>query len=150
MTFTKTLTKTLNIKRIPTRSPSTRIEWDVTVDAETTVEDLLNPIFWSHAAGSTFNGQNNLVTVYWDDKSQLAELYVQSYSHTGAKMQLLSHYVFDDVALEKNDGEYKISFAGPVKKFKISRDIDGVVIKDGIQTKSEAIKFLEEYKLKTN
>jgi hypothetical protein len=142
-----TLTKTLNIKRIPTRSPSTRIEWDVTVEVGTTIEDLLNPIFWSHAAGSTFNGQNNLVTVYWDDKSQIAELYVRHYDHAGAKMHLLSHVIFDAPETDVDLDDYKVSFAGPVKKFKVSRVADGIVIRDGIPSKAEALEFIKEYKL---
>jgi hypothetical protein len=139
--------KTLNIKRIPTRSPTTRIEWDVTVDVDTTIEDLLNPIFWSHASGSTFNGQNNLITVYWDDKSQIAELYVRHYDHASAKMQLLSHVVFDAPDVDVATDDYKVSFAGPVKKFKVSRVVDGIVIKEGIPSKADALEFIKEYKL---
>lgn len=143
-----TITKTLNIKRIPTRSPTTRIEWDVTVDVDTTIEDLLNPIFWSHVSGSTFNGQNNLITVYWDDKSQIAELYVRHYDHAGAKMQLLSHVVFDErKAADDSDG-YKVTFSQSQKKYKVSRIVDGVVIKDDFATKAEALEFVEEYKSK--
>jgi hypothetical protein len=140
--------KTLQIKRIPTRSPSTRIEWDVTVPVDTTIDDLLSPVFWSHVSGSTFGGQNNLITVYWDDKSQIAELYVSHYDHAGAKMRLLSHVVFDEPKITDSSDGYKVTFSQSQKKYKVTRVADGAVIKDDFATKSEALDFIEEYKLK--
>lgn len=142
--------KTLNIKRMPTRSPTTRIEWDVTVDVETTIGDLLNPVFWSHAAGSTFNGQNNLITVYWEDKSQIAELYVQHYDHAGAKMRLLSHIVFDDVKVTEVTSGYEAKWIDASRKFGVTRLSDQTLIKDGIKSKAEALAFIEEYKSKAD
>jgi len=136
--------KALTTQRKPTRSPVSRIEWDVTVSPETKIEDLLTPSFWTHVSDSTFSGENNIVNVYWEDKSQVAFLYVRYYDNTSAKMELLDHKVFGDkvdiVAPEK----YEIKWSGPNTRFRIIRLSDGQVLRENLSSKDDAALFVKE------
>jgi hypothetical protein len=132
----------LKVQRMPTRSNQRRIEWDVVVPAETTVEDLLNPIFWSHVAGSTFHGDMNFVLVHWEDRSQLAELYVRQYYSTSAKMELLKHYEFDKSDVLIVPDKYEVKWTGPHTKFRITRKEDNQIIQDGFGLRDDAVKFI--------
>lgn len=141
--------KSLTVQRMPSRAPATRIEWDVTVDVETSVDDLKNPMFWSHVSGATFHGPNNIVNVYWEDKSQLAVLYVRYYDQTSAKMEVLEHYVFDKASTIVSPDKYEVKWSGPNTKFKVIRLADGQTIKEGISSKEDAAEFIKNHDLMT-
>lgn len=137
--------KTLIVQRTPTRSPSTRIEWDVTVDPDTTVDDLLHPAFWAHVSGVTFSGSNNLVNVYWEDRSQIAFLYVRYYDNVSAKMELLDHKVFGEKVTLSAPDKYDVKWGGPNNKFKVIRKSDGQTIRENLSSKEDAADFIKQY-----
>jgi hypothetical protein len=139
------MAKTLIIQRIPTRAPTSRIEWDVTVDPDTKIDDLLEPGFWAHVAGATFNGSNNLVNVYWEDKSQIAFLYVRYYDSVSAKMELLDHKVFGSKVELTAPDKYEVKWTGPNTKHRVVRLSDGQTLKENISSKEDAALFIKEY-----
>lgn len=138
----KEVFRPLSVLRVPTRSNQRRIEWDVVVSADTTLDDLLNPIFWSHVSGSTFNGDINYCDVHWEDKSQLAKLYVKQYTGSAAKMELLQYWNFDKSAKLDLPEDYDIKWTGPSTKFRVIRKKDNQVIRDGFASKEDAGAFI--------
>jgi hypothetical protein len=136
--------KRLIVQRKPTRAPQTRIEWDVTVDKDTTLEDLLQPSYWTNVAGNTFSGPNNFVTVYWEDRTKLAFLYVRQYEPTFAKMEVISYHEFDKAKKLEAPEQFAVTFIGPIEKFRITRKEDGQTIREGFASKEDALKFIDE------
>lgn len=134
----------LPVTRMPTRSNVRRTEWDVFVPPETTVDDLLNPVFWAHVAGSTFQGKINYVDVHWDDNSQLCRIYVRNYNNSAAQMELLDHWDFDKNTTLDVPDDYIITWSGDQTKYRVIRRSDNQVIRDGFVAKPEALAFIEK------
>lgn len=133
----------LKILRAPTRANVRRIEWDVIVPIETTFDDLLDPTFWGHVAGSTFNGPINYVNVHWEDKTKLAHLYVTDYSSTFAKMEVLEKWTFGKTLKMPRPEIYQVDWAGPESKHRVIRKADSQLIRDGFKSKEEAAEFIK-------
>lgn len=132
----------LNIRNI---RPMTQngLAWHVVVPAGTKVEDLLDPLFWTHVAGSTFRGKFNRVTVEWEDKSAIADLYVRHYDQSFATMEVLGHWDFG--AATEVSGEvmskHVVEWSGPHTKHRVKRVEDGQIVAENFSDKKDAIAF---------
>ena len=122
-------------------------DWRAEVDHGVTIDDLLDPVFWSDVSGHCFQGKFNRVEITWKDGSQWAELLVVGYGPTWAKMVKLNYVVLNTPEGIKTVGgkDYEIKWSGPHSKFRIIRLADGEVIRDGFENKELAEVDLKEY-----
>jgi len=145
------LLKSLHARNI-TRFNVQGSEFIATVTPDIEVSDLLDPKFWTHVSGQHFMGELNYVHVMWEDKSQLAKLYVVEYENTYARMELLEHYDFRDqetsVASIPKEEVYEASWGGPTDGFRIIRVADGNLMNPdlGIRTKAAAAAEMDRLK----
>jgi hypothetical protein len=116
----------------------------VTVAPEVTIDEILDPVFWTHVAGATFRGVYNEVIVEWEDKSAMARLYVRQYDSSFAKMELLEHHQFDNGSLIPISEKYNIQWMGPFAKYRVVRKEDGQVMRENILSKKDAQDFIDE------
>ncbi|MER2514529.1 MAG: hypothetical protein ABTQ25_19305 [Nitrosomonas ureae] len=134
----------LSPTRMPTRSNVKRTDWDVIVTPDTKLEDLLQPSYWTHVAGSTFQGPVNYVDVHWEDKSQLARLYVLQYDKTSAKMGTLEYYEFEKSEDINFPEKYFVEWTGPITQYRVIDKETKAILRDRIPTKTSALDFINE------
>lgn len=109
-----------------------------------TVEDLLQPSYWSHMA-SQLNAYDH-IEVRADDGSWVVELLVTEVGKNYAKV--IVRHKYDLVgALEPAaiSVAHEVKFMGPQKKHVVIRLSDGQSIKEGISKREEAEAWLKEY-----
>ena len=135
----------LDVRRTPTRSQIKRVEWDVTVLRETTLEDILRPEYWANVSGNTFfHHEHNIVSVYWEDDAQFAQLFVRQSGANFAIMEVLNHWNFDEKNEINQKDLYDVKWTGPSTKFRIIRISDNQIMKDGFKTVLEAEDFISK------
>lgn len=134
----------LHVMRAPTRSQIKRVEWDVSVPPETTVEDILNPVFWANVSESTFKqSPYNKISVHWDDGKQYAELYVRQAGHSFAVVGLLGHWTFTSQNNITDVSKYSVSYTGHITKYRVIRKEDNQHIKDGFPSEDAAYDYIK-------
>lgn len=121
--------------------------------AGTTLEDLLNPVFWAHVARQFAPGGGDIIEVHPVDGAYYAELFVAECRKTGLVNQVrlvkLSYTPLDEgVAQSKTIvGEYKIVHRGVEKKHTVTRVADNTIVSEGHATKQDAQKWIDEQEL---
>lgn len=117
----------------------------INVAATTTLENLLEPVYWANVARHMKPCQT--IEVHWDDRSQYAELYILDADRNWASVDVLFHKTFKHVQ-RKSTEEYEVQFNGPTDLFRVLRKSDRGLIKAGFATEAAALKFLAEHKRK--
>lgn len=117
----------------------TRTIWQITPSVE--VEELLNPDYWVHVSKNFKAGDR--IEAIPEDRHYFAELFVLAASKNFIKVILLrAHVLIADPKPVEEEG-YTIKFAGRAKW----RVIQGKkVLKEGLDSKEEAEKWLKEHK----
>lgn len=117
--------------------------WGVTVPNETTKEDLLNSGFWAHVSRQ-FNPRDK-VEVETEDGAYEAVLRVLDSGPNYARMAILSETQLEVVepssALPSTAG-YTVGWSGRHTKWRVVRENDKRVMRDGFVTKSDANAWL--------
>ena len=109
-----------------------------------TVDDLLQPGYWSHMAAQ-LNAYDH-IEVRADDGSWLVELLVTEVGKNYAKVIIRHKYDLVNVTEAPVLSEqHKIEFKGPQKKHVVIRVSDGQSIKEGISKREEAEAWLKDY-----
>lgn len=153
MTSPKTkekLLKTLSIRSISTFA-NRGSEFIVNIPVDTEVDDLLEPTYWTHVAGTTFQGILPIVHALWDDKSQYVKLFVREYEHAYASVEVLEHHDFRDKApkvVPVSEPKFKRDWTGMENKFRILRIADGAVMETNVKDKETAIKVIADLERK--
>lgn len=110
----------------------------------TSDNDLLESDYWSHVA-RRFKPCDR-IEVYAEDGSSLIELHVLSAGPNWAKVVKLNKYDF--VGSKKQAAApigHSVKFSNPIKKWRILRDVDSSVLKDGFETEEAAHHYLREH-----
>jgi len=81
------MNKSLNQGRVKIETYANQ-RWRASVENETTIENILDPIFWAHIAGQLIPGDH--IECLWDDKSRWADLIVLSTGTGLAHVDLLA------------------------------------------------------------
>lgn len=130
-----------------TQSEFANSSWTITVEMGTTLEQVMKPEFLANVAANM--RPYDRITVRTDDGVWYAELLVLTAGRTWVKtkkvleLQLTSQDV-DMTEAEKADG-FEIKHRGPHLKFCVVRKVDNEVIKEQMETKSEAQSWLADY-----
>ena len=123
--------------------------------AGTTLEDLLNPVFWAHVARQFAPGGGDIIEVFPMDGAYYAELFVAECRKTGLVNQVrlvkLSYTSLSaDATVDKPaepEGAYRIVYRGPEKKHTVTRVADNTIVSEGHATKQDAQKWIDEQEL---
>ena len=117
--------------------------FDCIVPSGLTNKDLENPDLWVNVAGRM--KQFDEVRVIADDHSFVAYLLVLFVQGTDAKLKLIMGAELEDIPdMPIAVGKYDIKLCG-AKKYVIFNTKTGEHIKDGIPTKIQALKELQDY-----
>ena len=143
--------KVVKAVRAPMMHPSRMLtaeysRQDFVANAEVahTVEDLLQPSYWSHMA-SQLNAYDH-IEVRSDDGSWLVELLVTEVGKNYAKVIIRHKYdLVGAVEPSAVSATHEVKFMGPQKKHVVIRLSDGQSIKEGISKRDEAEAWLKDY-----
>lgn len=116
------------------------------VPAGTTLDDVLTPEYWANHTQRLKRGA--VIEILSEDSGLDCELRVLKVGPTFAHVRLLRNYI-ESAAPAVSTGlheDVKVSFGGKQDRWRIThRD---AVVQSGMETKAEAEKAAEEYKLK--
>lgn len=125
-----------------------RTLWVVTVEQGVTREDLMNPSFWGHVANQ-FRPYDR-IEARSDDGTFFAEYLILSCERTYAKVKELTwvSLTTQDVAMTQDEKleEYEYMWRGPHGKHSIIRKGDKEVMVEKLESKEDALKWLENHK----
>ena len=120
--------------------------FDCTVTPEQT-GDIESPDLWSNVAHNLQVGDEIRAVV--DDYSAVYYLFVTFVSGTRVRVKTLEKYELDEVAPTDTDSDEKsrlsVKMRGP-KKWSVVDNESGEVLVEGLATKSDAVKQLEEFR----
>ncbi len=100
--------------------------------------DMLRKPFWSHVARTLRQGDR--IDVLAADGSWFLELIVRACDGTEAEVGELRYVTFGAIA-ERNPDDYEIAMKGAAK-WRITRKLDNVVVKEGLESKGAALAWL--------
>lgn len=115
-----------------------------------TYEDILRPEFWAHVA-SRINGPMDHIEVLAEDYTFHVVLMVMDKGTNWVKVVPISDVrdLSQAAPDEVTDGEespYEVKFGGPKDRYRVLRKSDNSVIKSGFANKTEAEKYVSEYR----
>ena len=135
-----------DVALIPSRmklAEYSRSVFSVSIEHNTTKEDMLQPKFWAHVAANM--RVNDRIEAFAEDGSFYAELLVVAKDRTWAKVHLMSFHDLTKIAMDISDDildQYKIDFKGPKGWCVIRRD-DNAILNDKMHSEGDAKKWLE-------
>jgi hypothetical protein len=133
---------------IPTRmqlAEQVRNIWCLTVPVGTTVQDMLNPGYWAHLARQLQPGDR--IEVEPDDGSYFAELRVLDSGNQYAKVMALREVKLEAVepSASVSVPGHTVEWSGRHTKWRVVRESDRKVLKDGLASKADGYGWLASY-----
>jgi len=119
-----------------------RHDWVVNAEDETTIEELLDPAFWSHIAKDLTPFDH--IEVRAEDCTWLAELVVVQKDRTWAIVHLLHKYDLVKSTVPIPAGNFEIKF-NPHYKWRVIRKSDGKMLQSGFNTRDEGALWLANH-----
>lgn len=118
---------------------------NVTAEEGTPLEAVLSPQYFAHIAPMLRMYDEIRVTT--DEGAYYARLLVLAVGQTWAKVKMLEHVDLTEQAEVAADpmNPYFLKFRGPVLKWSMLRRVDNAVIKEGMETKGEAERYMTDY-----
>jgi TusA-related sulfurtransferase len=113
----------------------------VNVLPSTTVEDLVNPNFWTHVAMKLRPG--DMIEVLSDDKAFCAKLVVRSARRLDATVSLVYWKDLEIADVSQIASEYEIVFRGAKSRWSILKGSD--VLKSCFDTRNQAEAYLADH-----
>lgn len=112
-----------------------KVDWCLSAEAGTTIEDILRPEYWAHVA--TKLRPDAKICVYTEDRAFYAELIVLQVSRVDARVAMILHKdLTDDLrAIDMGNGaarEYEVKWGSPASKYRVIRKSDKEVICSGL------------------
>lgn len=128
------------------RNEYVNTDWTVTVEAGTSLEDVLNPAFFANVAAKMTAYDHIRVRV--DTGEWYAELLVLDCGRNWAKMfKLCEHKLTREETNEEIDSQFTVKHLGPHKKYAVIRKSDNETLRDGFTNKHEANAWLASHLL---
>jgi len=123
-----------------------RLSMFAEVPAGTTLEDVLTPEFWANHTPRLKRGA--IIEVLSEDNVLDCDLRVLKVGQTFANVRLLRHYVGGEEArtAPKIHEDVTVNYGGKQDRWRIMHR--GTVVTSGLETKADAEKAAEEYRLK--
>ena len=120
-----------------------RAHYVADIPSGTPISTILVPSYWAHVA--TQLKPQDLIEAFWEDGSQEADLRVMFVGRAEVKVRVKSHTTYEEITdAEVQGDDYEVKWRGPGAKFAVVRRDTGVVIRDKLFPKSEAIAYLRE------
>lgn len=121
-----------------------RQDWVANAPEGCVVDDLKDPAFWSLMAAQM--KPYDRIEVRADDGTWLAECVVIGCERTWAKVNVLAHHKLTNAteAMSKTP-QHEVKFMGPQRKWTILRTKDKTVLKEGCETKDEAVAWMNDH-----
>jgi hypothetical protein len=114
-----------------------RQQWMVNAEEGTTVEDVLDPQYWSHMAAQL--QPYDRIDVLLETGEWLLELLVINRGRNWAQIHLLHKYDLEQRSETMPAAQkHRIEWKGPQRKHAVIRIADSQVIQDGFSSKLEA------------
>lgn len=122
-----------------------RRDWVATAEEGTTVDDVLEPGYWSHLAAQLT--LYDRIEVRIDSGEFLLELLVKQCGRNWAQVALLHHH---DLAGKVTTGdavtdEFEALFKGPLRKWCAFRKSDNQLLVEKLETKTAALEWISSY-----
>ena len=121
--------------------------WTLTVEAGTSVEDIMNPAFLANVAARLED--YDIINVRIDTGEWFAQFLVVEHDRAWAKLIKLTFvelvYEGEDPPLGIHTGMFSVEFKGPHNKWCVIRQSDKVKIKEQCASKAEANAWLSSY-----
>lgn len=128
------------------RSEFVNTDWTVTVEAGTSLEDVLNSAFFANVAAKMTPYDHIRVRV--DTGEWYAELLVLDCGRNWAKLFKLCEFKLSrDEEPVEIDNQFAVKHLGPHKKFAVIRKADNEVLRDGFTNKQDANVWLASHLL---
>lgn len=115
--------------------------WRNFPEAGHTREQVTAPEYWAHQSSKHRVG--DIIEVYCEDGSYYGELLVTACEKNYSKVHVLSWHELDGKAV-MSDAKFRVEFKGPVKKHCVIRVSDSAIVHEGISSKDDAVRWLEE------
>jgi len=106
----------------------------------TTLDDVLDPLYWSHVAQRL--RPTDLVEVHAEDGSFFAELFVREAGRQQATLVPLRVVEFEKLKQEPSREGFTAAWKGPHHRWCVVRLADGALIKTECGSKDEAMQWL--------
>lgn len=119
----------------------------VNVDAGHKIEDIEQPEYWAHVARHV--KQFDEIVIRAEDGAFYARLYVLDCGDTWLKTHRLDYVELQksaDKEILSRDGEFKIKWAGPHDKWRVTRVSDGEIVAKEIVSRDGAEDWVREYR----
>ena len=126
-----------------------RQDWVVDAEEGTTIDDVLEPAYWSHVAAE-FSDLDH-VEVRIETGEWIVELTVLQHDRNWAKMFLRQKYLIQDAMVASTPtAKHRVEYKGPHLKHCVVRIADSEVIEKGIATKVDADRWMRDYESRTS
>lgn len=112
-------------------------DWSVVVEMGTTMNDILDPMFWAHTSVVRFKS-GDILHVRSDDKSFYARLYVWAAERQAAFVSVLEKVERPQNAAGQRKFEYEVDHRGPVLKWCYISKADKKAVETGFETEEAA------------
>jgi hypothetical protein len=112
----------------------------VTPPEATTLDDVLQPVFWSHVAARL--RPTDRVEVHAEDGSWFAELAVRDAGHLHAKLVPLRVFEFDAIEPQASSADHEVCWKGPHHRWAVMRLSDRQLVKSECASREEAQMWL--------
>lgn len=115
--------------------------YHVVLEANTALDDVLDPNFWIHNTSRLKPLQK--IEILAHDGSWYAELMVRSVSRASAKVSVIVHKVFEDVTAQTGDiGDHIIKHQATRGWYAQNRTTKAIVV-DGLPDRESVVAFLQ-------
>ena len=109
----------------------------------TTREDMLNPVFWTHVA--RYMRPMSEIRVMPRDGARYGLYLVIFADRVSARVKELGFWPLENIKPEDVDnGAFFVKWIAPPVRFGVMRKVDNTVVKDGFQTKEDAIVWMKQ------
>jgi hypothetical protein len=106
----------------------------------TTLEEVLDPLYWSHVAARL--RPTDRVEVHAEDGSFFAELFVREAGRQHARLVPLRVIEFEQLKQEPDRGGFAVQWKGPHLRWCVVRLADNQIVKGECGAKDEAMLWL--------
>jgi hypothetical protein len=122
-----------------------RNHWSVTIPNRATADDLKRAEFWAHLANML--RPRDRIEAESEDGSYVADCIVLDAGSNYARVTVLREYKLDVVEPQSTAAptDHKVEWSGRHTKFRVVRESDRKVIKDGFATRADANGWLAGY-----
>lgn len=109
----------------------------------TKFEDILKEEYW--AAVAYMFKPCDIIEVHAEEGSYYAELYVRASGRNWAKVAVLNKTALEPIEAQVTRPEFEVLWKGPARRFSAIRVSDGEILKDGFETREQAVDYIKDH-----